>query len=157
FFITSAQFLLPAGQAEGINPSTPLVGTRLGVLENTTTQIFVEETYPDATIVTFSGVEGRQEAIAAAANGDIDAFVGDGILSYAELLLAGQSPDRFALIPEIPLTCEYYGLALPENDPEWGTLVNRFLASDRENAVATNWFAAVYPEILNKAEFCLNQ
>ncbi|MEM8546031.1 MAG: alpha/beta hydrolase [Cyanobacteria bacterium P01_H01_bin.119] len=157
FFITSAQFLLPAGQAEGVNPNTPLAGTRLGVLENTTTQIFVEETYPEAAIVTFSGVEGRQEAIAAAANGDIDAFVGDGILSYAELLLAGQSPDRFALVPEVPLTCEYYGLVLPENDPEWRTLVNQFLASDRENAVATNWFAAAYPEILNKTEFCLNQ
>ncbi|MGD1858639.1 MAG: alpha/beta hydrolase [Leptolyngbyaceae cyanobacterium] len=157
FFIASAQFLLPAGQTERVNPNTPLAGARLGVLENTTTQTFVEETYPNAEIVTFSGVEGRQAAIAAATNGDIDAFVGDGILSYAELLLAGQSPDQFALVPEIPLTCEYYGLALPNDDSGWRRLVNQFLDSDRENAVATDWFAAVYPETLNKTEFCLNQ
>lgn len=156
-FVTSTQFLTPVGQADAIRPTTPLAGVRLGVLANTTTQTFVETNYPRAEIVLFSGNEGRKNAIAAAANGEIDAFVGDGILSYAELLLEGRSPDNFALIPEIPLTCEYYGLALPNNDPEWRTLVNQFLVSDSENTISTQWFSSIYPETLNKAAFCLNQ
>ncbi|MGF1460196.1 MAG: alpha/beta hydrolase [Leptolyngbyaceae cyanobacterium] len=157
FFTTSTQFLTPTQRTEPINPNTPLAGARLGVLGNTTTQTFVEETYPDADIVLFSGIEGRQNAIAAAANGDIDAFVGDGILSYAELILQGLAPSAFDLTPEVPLTCEYYGLALPNDDPEWRTLVNQFLVSDSENDISTEWFEAIYPETLNKAAFCLNQ
>ncbi|NEQ47391.1 MAG: alpha/beta hydrolase [Leptolyngbya sp. SIOISBB] len=156
-FVTSTQFLVPAGQADTIRPTTPLAGTRLGVLENTTTQIFVEETYPDADIVLFSGIEGRQNAIAATTRGEIDAFVGDGILSYGELLLQGRAIDDFALIPEVPLTCEYYGLALPDNDLEWQTLINQFLISDSENPISTKWFSAIAPETLDKTAFCLNQ
>jgi len=57
----------------------------------------------------------------------------------------------------VPLTCEYYGLALPNDDPEWRTLINQFLVSDRENAVSTDWFAEIYPETLNQTAFCLNQ
>jgi len=157
FFTTSTQFLVRAGEQERIRPTTSLAGLRLGVLANTTTQAFVTATYPNADIVTFSGIEGRKAAIAATVNGDIDAFVGDGILTYAELRLAGQSFDTFALIPEVPLTCEYYGLALPNDDPEWRTLINQFLVSDRENAVSTDWFAEIYPETLNQTAFCLNQ
>ena len=89
--------------------------------------------------------------------GEIDAFVGDGILSYGELQLQGRDRNDFALIPEIPLTCEYYGLALPNNDPEWRTLINQFLISDSENPISNLWFSSIYPEELNKAEFCLNQ
>ena len=156
-FVASTEFLIPAGQAAAILPTTPLAGVRLGVLANTTTQQFVEATYPDADITLFSGVEGRQNAIAATANGEIEAFVGDGILSYGELLLQGRRIEDFALIPEIPLTCEFYGLALPNNDPEWQTLINQFLVSDRENLISSTWFAAIYPDELNKAEFCLNR
>ena len=156
-FVTSTEFLIQAGQEDAIQPTTPLAGVRLGVLENTTTQQFVEENYPNADITLFSGVEGRKNAISATANGEIDAFVGDGILSYGELRLQERVVDDFALIPEIPLTCEYYGLALPNNDPEWRTLINQFLLSDNENPISNLWFASIYPEELNKAEFCLNQ
>ena len=156
-FVTSTEFLVPAGQADAIRPTTSLAGVRLGVLQNTTTQQFVEANYPNADITLFSGVEGRQNAIAATANGEIAAFVGDGILTYGELQLQGRDMNDFALIPEIPLTCEYYGLALPNNDPEWRTLINQFLISDSENPISNLWFSSIYPEELNKAEFCLNQ
>jgi predicted dienelactone hydrolase/ABC-type amino acid transport substrate-binding protein len=156
-FVTSTEFLVPAEQANAIRPTTPLAGVRLGVLANTTTQRFVEENYPNAAITRFSGLEGRQNAIAATANGEIDAFVGDGILTYGELQLQGRDTNDFALIPEIPLTCEYYGLALPNDDPEWRTLINQFLISDSENPISNLWFSSIYPEELNKAEFCLNQ
>jgi predicted dienelactone hydrolase/ABC-type amino acid transport substrate-binding protein len=157
FFATSTQFLTLAGDADQINPNLSLAGVRLGVLNNTTTQMFVESTYPDAEIVTFSGIEGRQNAIAATAAGDIDAFVGDGILSYAEVLLEQQSFDGFSLTPELPLTCDFYGFILPNDDPAWRTTVNQFLVSDAENTVSAKWFESIYPETLNKTAYCLNQ
>ena len=157
FFVSSAQFLMPAGQEAQVNPNLPLAGLRLGVLSDTTTEQFVQTTYPDAERILFSGPEGRENGIEAVAQGDIDAFVGDGILSYAAVLLEGKPVDEFALLPELPLTCEFYGLALPNNDPEWRTTVNQFLVSDKENAVAADWFQDLYPATLNQAEFCLNR
>lgn len=157
FFTASTQFLIPAGAEDRVRPTAPLAGVRLGVLRNTTTQQFVEENYPDANITLFSGIEGRQNGIEAVAIGEIDAFVGDGILSYAELELEGRPPQEFALIPQLPLTCEYYGLVLPNDDREWRTMVNQFLVSNAENEISTEWFETIYPETLNKAAFCLNQ
>ncbi len=156
-FVSSAQFLMLAGQAERVNPNLPLEGVRLGVLSNTTTEQFVQTTYPDAEPVIFSGPEGRKTAIQAVQQGTIDAFVGDGILTYAALLLEGKPPEEFALIPDLPLTCEFYGLVLPDNDPQWRTLVNQYLVSDSENVISTEWFADLYPETLNQANVCLNQ
>ena len=157
FFVASTQFLVPVDNAASVNPNTPLTDVRLGVLSNSTTQTFVEETYPDADIVLFSGVAGRQEGIAAATTGEIDAFVGDGILSYAQVRLDQGSVQDFALIPELPLTCDFYGLILPNDAAAWRTTVNQFLVSDAENAIATDWFEEAYPVTLNKTEFCLNQ
>lgn len=156
-FVSSAQFLTLANPANPVNPNLPLVGLRLGVLGNTTTETFVQTTYPQAERVTFSGPEGRQNAIQAVQSGTIDAFVGDGVLTYATLTLEGHSPEDFALAPAQPLTCEFYGLALPDNDSQWRTLVNQYLVSDDENAVSTEWFADLYPAILNQADRCLNQ
>ncbi|MFQ4138557.1 alpha/beta hydrolase [Nodosilinea sp. PGN35] len=156
-FVGSAQFLTLAGQAKPINPNLPLEGVRLGILSNTTTEQFVQSTYPRADRVTFSGPEGRRRAIQAVQQGSIDAFVGDGILTYAALRLAGNPLEEFALVPEQPLTCEFYGLVLPDNDPQWRTLVNQYLVSDRENGVSTKWFADLYPATLNQADFCLNR
>lgn len=156
-FVSSAQFLTLANPATPINPNLPLAGLRLGVLSNTTTETFVQTTYPQAERVTFSGPEGRQNAIQAVQSGTIDTFVGDGILTYATLILEGKSPEDFALTPNQPLTCEFYGLALPENDPQWHTLLNQYLASDSEKAISNEWFADLYPAILNQAAACLNR
>jgi predicted dienelactone hydrolase/ABC-type amino acid transport substrate-binding protein len=156
-FVGSAQFLMLAGQEQRVNPNLSLEGLQLGVLSNTTTEQFVQATYPNAERVTFSGPEGRKAAIQAVQQGTIDAFVGDGILTYADLLLEGKSLGEFALIPDQPLTCEFYGLVLPDNDPQWRTVVNQYLVSDSENVISTEWFADLYPEILNQADYCLNR
>jgi predicted dienelactone hydrolase len=157
FFVSSTQFLLPIGQENRVNPNTPLRGIRLGVLSDTTTEQFVEEWYATAEIVRFSGPAGRQDGITAAATGDIDAFVGDGILSYATVLLERGSLEGLTLIPELPLTCDYYGLILPNNDLEWQTVVNTFLSSEIAIRINEQWFEEAYPATLNKATLCLNR
>jgi predicted dienelactone hydrolase len=156
-FIGSAQFLIQAGQTDRVNPNLPLAGMRLGVLSDSTTETFVQTTYPRADIVPFSGPDGRKNAIQDVAQGNLDAFVGDGILTYAALQLEGRPMQNFALIPELPLTCEFYGLALPDNDPQWRTLVNQYLISDGGGEIAQKWFADIYPTVLNQADRCLNQ
>jgi predicted dienelactone hydrolase len=157
FFFASAQFLTRSEHVDQVNPNLPLADLRLGVLRDSTTEQFVESTYPEADIVVFEGPEGRENAIQTVINGEIDAFVGDGILTYAAFLLNQESFDGFSLIPEQPLTCEFYGLALPNNDPAWQMTINQYLASEVENDVFSKWFVDLYPRSLNQAEFCLNQ
>ena len=127
------------------------------MLSDTTTEQFVQSTYPTAERVLFSGPEGLDNAIEAVEQGDIDAYVGDGILSYAAVLLEGKAVDEFILLPELPLTCEFYGLALPNDDDEWQTMVNQFLRGDRADEVFDRWFTDLYPAALEQAEFCLNR
>ena len=129
----------------------------MGVLRDSTTEQFLQTTYPDANIVRFSEPDDRNSAIQGVIDEDIDAFVGDGILTYATVLLKRESFDGLALIPELPLSCEFYGLALPNNDPEWQTVINQYLESDGENEIFTEWFAGLLPGNLNQIDYCLNQ
>ena len=48
-----------------------------------------------------------KNAIQEVSQGNLDGFVGDGILTYAALQLEGRPMQNFALIPELPLTCEF--------------------------------------------------
>ena len=156
-FITSAQFLAPKGQGTPINPKRPLTGMKLGVLPDTTTETFVKRKYPQAEIVQFPGLQGRQAAVQAVSTQQIDAFVGDGVLSYAELERQNLSITDFSLTPEQPLTCEYYGLILPDDDPAWKIAVDQFVRSQQEEQVYQRWFKTLYPQLLDATEYCLNQ
>lgn len=147
FYVTGAKLLVPSQQATA---NFALPGVRLGVLQDTTTASFVRENYPRADIVLFSGVDNREQAVQAVASGEIDAFVGDRVLSEAELERQNLSPSQFALVPETPLTCEYYGLILPNNDASWQTTVNQFLQRFRTEEKAPS-------QSLQEIEHCVNQ
>ncbi|PSN14082.1 dienelactone hydrolase [filamentous cyanobacterium CCT1] len=147
FYVTGAKFLVPSDRA-ATNFSQP--GLRLGVLQDSTTEAFVRSTYPNATVVTFSGAKDREQAVQAVVAGAIDAFVSDSVLSAAERDRQNLSPSQFALVPEVPLTCEYYGLILPLNDPEWQTTVNSLL---RES----EGIAAAFEQNLSEFNYCLNR
>jgi ABC-type amino acid transport substrate-binding protein len=149
-YATGARFLIPNQSAETIRPSLPLAGLRLGVLQDSTAASFVRETYPQADIVTFSGNQDQAQAVRAVAAGDIDAFVGDSILSMAEAERQNLSPTDFVLVPEMPLTCEYYGFILPNDDPAWRTLVNAFIQE-------AEIFQTTFEQDLRDLEACLDQ
>lgn len=63
---------------------------------------------------------------------------------------------EFALQPDIPVTCEFYGLALSNDDHDWKATVDQFLISESAQATYATWFADVLPSLLNDADFCLN-
>ena len=80
-------------------------------------------------MVRFTGPNGRVDAIAAVEQGELDAFLGDDILTIAEILYENESVDNLTLVPELPLTCEFYGLALPNDDARVGWLCQWLPAS----------------------------
>ncbi|MEO0405726.1 MAG: alpha/beta fold hydrolase [Cyanobacteria bacterium P01_A01_bin.135] len=153
----STRFLISSSKADTVNPNLPLADTRLGVLQDTTAETLVRDRYPQATLIPFRGADGRQTAVQAVSSGQIDAFVGDGILSYAELIREGQDISNFTLVPERPLSCEFYGLILPDNDSTWKATVDTFLESDAENMVFDDWFGGVFSFNLQVTDYCLNQ
>lgn len=146
-YVTGARFLVPSERA-ATNFSQP--GLRLGVLQDTTTETFVRATYPNATIVTFAGAEDRQQGVQAVVSAQIDAFVGDSVLSEAELDRQNLPRTQFSLVPEVPLTCEYYGLILPDNDPQWRATVNQFLLESEE-------VRATLDQDVRELDYCLNR
>ncbi|NJL49602.1 MAG: transporter substrate-binding domain-containing protein [Leptolyngbyaceae cyanobacterium SM2_5_2] len=150
-YATGARFLIPNQSAETIRPSLPLAGLRLGVLQDSTTESFVRGTYPQADIVTFSGDQDQAQGVQAVAVGEIDAFVGDSILSRAEVERQKLPAADYRLVPETPLTCEFYGFILPNNDPTWKTLVGQVYSGVREH------FQAAFEQNLRELEACLDQ
>lgn len=156
-FTAATRFLIQTENAEGLNPNLSLEGVALGVLPNTTTAAFVEERYPDANIVYFEGLDGRSRGVQAVADGSLAAFVGDDILSIGEATELNLRDMGLTLVPELPLTCEFYGLLLPAGDEEWQRTVNRFVEQLERDPISTQWFQDLASLELNNLDDCLNR
>ncbi|HEY9663197.1 MAG TPA: transporter substrate-binding domain-containing protein, partial [Allocoleopsis sp.] len=141
FFVTGAHLLVRSTEAPQIDPFSPLPDRRIGVLRGTTTETFVQQRYPNANIVRFGGIDGRTEGIEALAAGQLDAFAGDGILSLGTLQQLNLPRSDFALLPDRPMTCEPYGLILPNNDRQFQTIVDDFIASPTARAIWDQQFS----------------
>ncbi|UBF24084.1 amino acid ABC transporter substrate-binding protein [Kovacikia minuta CCNUW1] len=140
YFVTGTQLLKKKNQ--------PPVSTGrwvIGVIPNTTNQLFIRERFPIATPV---AIRNRSEGVAALQSGRIDAFASDGIL-LAGLMQAQPNREEFELVPAKPLTFEEYACILPKEDTQFRTLVNDTLVgfmqgvlNDREQEVAIfdKWF-----------------
>ncbi|NEO67404.1 MAG: amino acid ABC transporter substrate-binding protein, partial [Moorea sp. SIO4G2] len=60
-----------------------------------------------------------------------DAFASDGMLLMAEALRQGLTFQDFTLIPDRPLSCDFYGIILPDQDIEWKTIIDKFITNLR--------------------------
>ncbi len=157
-FATGSHFLTTPKQASTVNPNFPLTGVDIGVLANSRNELFLREQYPTANVVTFEGPTARADAIAAVNAGDIAAFLGDDILTRAEVQRSNIPFEDWVLVPEDrPLSCEYYALALPNNDPEWQAVVNDFLESTVGVEPRPAWLGEFLPNTLEILDNCLNQ
>lgn len=154
-YVAGAYFVTLQSTPIDINAS--LTGQRLGVLHNTTTEQFLRQTYPNASLVYFQGDNGRADGIYALSQGQVDAFVSDGVLTYAGIEQLNLPLQNYAFIPERPLTCELYGLALPQDQPDWEATVNDFLASAVEDQVWSDWFGDAIPYVTNLYENCADR
>ncbi|NJL48840.1 MAG: transporter substrate-binding domain-containing protein [Leptolyngbyaceae cyanobacterium SM2_5_2] len=156
-FATGSRFLTTTAKAPTVNPALALDGLAIGVLANSTNETFLQERYPAAAITRFDGPTGRADAIQSVNNGQIDAFLGDDILTLAEMDRLNLTQPPLTLVPEIPLTCEYYSLALPNNDPAWVATVNTFLRAKAGEDTWSTWLGEFAPDSINTLAYCLNR
>ena len=157
FFVTGAQFLLRETAVDAVNPVLDLADVNIGVLDRTTTASFIAERYPKATRQVFEGPNGRRLALQSLQNGQIDAFATDGVLGLGEVISQQLSLSDFRLVPERPLTCEYYGLIVPSGDDQWLQTVNRWLDSDAARQSSQIWLSDRLPTMLLDFDYCLNR
>jgi predicted dienelactone hydrolase len=156
-FATGSRLLTTTDQSATVKPAQGLAGLDIGVLANSTNESYLQAQYPEANPVRFEGPTGREDAISAVIQGDIDAFLGDDILTFSEAIYRGQPTTNLEFIPELPLTCEYYGLALPSNDPEWIATVNQFLETDSGDTVWEDRLGEFAPYAFDTLNHCLNR
>ena len=153
FFITGTQFLISQKNQDRFELDGDLNKIRLGTIRNTTTEEFISETYPDATIQRFSGVTARSRGVQAVAQGKIDAMVSDGILLRAEAQRQELSATKYPLVPEIPLTCDRYGMII-RDDSQWQDFINSVIESSEAVALAKAWFGNLYSYGLANSDTC---
>ena len=157
FWTTGTRFLTPKERQSNINPNSSLENLQVGVLKNTTTEEFIQTNYPQAQVVYFDGVQGRAEAVKAVTEGNIDTFASDSILSLEEMARQNLPVNNYVLQPKLPLTCDFYGLLLPNDDPQWQDTVNKFIAEISAQKVMDKWLSQMYSTELNDLEYCLNR
>jgi polar amino acid transport system substrate-binding protein len=156
FFITQGQFLIRAEDRSGFNPKSSLENVRLGVLRYSTTQTDLQAQYPQAKIQEFQGYRGRTRGVQALQNRQIDAFISDGILLLGEAILQNLPlGTEYMLVANPTSPCEFYGMILPANDPEWQTLIDKLISTEKAGEVLRNWFDLVVPYLQDNIRTCL--
>jgi predicted dienelactone hydrolase/ABC-type amino acid transport substrate-binding protein len=157
FFISGTQFLIQTKNEEKIQPNSNLNGIKTGVLRNSSTEQFMRQQYPQTQRIYFRGENATSEAVKAVTNDQIDAFANDGILTLGELFRQKLPFENYTLVPEDPLTCDFYGLVLPDNDIQWRRTINTFIDSERAEQVWGSWFTFAFPYVLLNLDYCVNR
>lgn len=152
FFVSGIKFIIAKDKEQNLINSNGK-DFKIGLLKNTTTEIFIKEKYPKAKFELFQGLRGSERGLQALKQGRIDAFADDGILlfgqSIAQKLPLGKNHD-FILAPDPPFTCERYGLIIPKNDPEWKNFVNNTINLEQKMGIINDWFKDFLPSISTK-------
>ena len=157
FFSSGTRLLTNNNNFSRLDFKTKLAGLKLGVLPGTTTKQFLEENYPEAEVVDFDGKNARNKGIQAIDRGEIDAFVSDDVLLAGELDRRQLNEEDYQAIPKNPLTCEYYGLILPEGDPQWRTTVNAFIRDRHSRKAFDKWLVSYYSQSIADLDYCQNK
>jgi polar amino acid transport system substrate-binding protein len=143
FFITGTQFLIKQQNNKVIDLGSDLNNLTVGVIKETSTEQYLRDRYPQAKLNLFQGVTARTRGVQALAQGKIDAMVSDGILLRAEAERQNLSLANYTLIPEQPLTCDYYGMILPSGDHQWKDFVNSVITSQESEKLLAKWFGEI--------------
>ncbi|MGD1922054.1 MAG: hypothetical protein ACFCAD_26060 [Pleurocapsa sp.] len=155
FFSSGTRFLVKNNAS--FDSTSPLEGIKIGVLEASTTESFVEQNYPDAEIVTFDSDDGRSQGIQAVTDGEIEAMVSDRVLLMGEIDRQGLGRENYQTIPEQPLTCDYYGLILPQGDLQWRNTVSTFIRDRTSKQIFDRWLGKYYDRAVADLDYCQNR
>ena len=119
YFVTGTQLLVKKGVT--IDSVAELKTKRLGVETNTTNEAVLKTIDPELQLIP---VNSRSDGFAKLQQGEIDAYVSDGILLEA-LRKSAADPNAWDIIPkDILVHKEAYACIVPENQSRWRDLVN---------------------------------
>ena len=65
--------------------------------------------------------------------------------------------NHHSLLPQQPLTCDYYGMLLPQGDRTWQDTINSFLNNQSLKQTDNRWLAGFSQEILSAVDSCNQQ
>ncbi|WP_330204923.1 transporter substrate-binding domain-containing protein [Cyanobacterium sp. Dongsha4] len=156
FFISGVQLITRRDRISSILNSDGKDLT-IGVLAYTNTENLIKEKYPLAQLELFQGAKGNLRGIQSVNQERIDAFANDGILLLGEAILNRipiEDNSSLSIVPEIPLTCERYGLILSK-DENWENLVNSVLQSEDFRRIRRDWFISLAKESLIPRQQCV--
>ncbi len=156
FFVSGTRLLVTNGNVAQVNLKRGLEGVGIGVLQDTTNAQFIQETYPEAEVVYFQGETGRSEGIKAVTTRNIDAFVSDDILLRGEIDRQNLPQGNYQLFPEEPLTCDFYGLILPQGDRQWHNTVNLFIDEEAKQ-FQNKWLGEYFPQAVSDLDYCFHE
>ncbi|WP_170252758.1 transporter substrate-binding domain-containing protein [Colwellia echini] len=112
--------------------------TRIIALENSTSQIFVKENIPQATLSTISNYEDGVEMLL---KGKADILVADMAICKLSVL---RNPGNGLVTSKQPLSIEPIGIALPTNNPKLENFVRNYLNTYENmgmiDALQKKWF-----------------
>ncbi|WP_342597612.1 transporter substrate-binding domain-containing protein [Cyanobacterium aponinum UTEX 3222] len=157
FFISGLQLITRRDRTSSVLNSDGKDLT-IGVLAYTNTENLIKEKYPLAQLEFFQGAKGNLRGIQSVNQERIDAFANDGILLLGEAILNRipiEDNSPLSIVPEIPLTCERYGLILPK-DENWENLVNSVLQSEDFRRIRRDWFISLAKESLIPSQQCVD-
>ena len=119
YFVTGTQLLVKKGVT--IDSVAELKTKRLGVEPNTTNEAVLKTIDPELQLIP---VDSRSDGFTKLQQGEIDAYVSDGILLEA-LRKSAAEPNAWDIIPkDILVHKEAYACIVPENQSRWRDLVN---------------------------------
>ncbi len=128
FLFTGVYLLVQLQNQAYINPDGALENITIGVLPNSITERFITSRYSLAKSIPYPGKSGRKNAVQDVLDGKINAFASDGLLLVGEVLRTETATlADYAFIPAEPLTCELYGMILPEGDIAWLNTINSLI------------------------------
>lgn len=141
FLITGVYLLVRPDNKAYINPSGALENISIGVLPASLTEKFITSRYSLAQPIEYSGTSGREAAVEDVLSGQINAFASDGLLLVGEVLRQPEvSKADYALVPSEPLTCEFYGMILPEGDIAWLNTINSLILVQESVEILTKLY-----------------
>ncbi len=141
FLATGVHLLVRPDNQPYILPSGALENISIGVLPDSLTQQFISSRYSLAKVVEYPGVDGRKNAVEDVVQGRLNAFASDGLLLVGEVLRNPSiSTQDYALVPQEPLTCEFYGMILPEGDISWINTVNSLILVEETVNILTGLY-----------------
>ena len=152
FFLTGTQFLV--NKNNNLDLDRDLDGATLGVISNTTTAEFIARRYPQARLRKYRGVTARNRGIQAVAQGKIDAMISDGILLRAEAQQQELSSADYPLVPDLPLTCDRYGMIITSEDPQWQDFINSAIDGPEVKALSKAWFGSLFNFLQQAQDVC---